>query len=120
MKLSLKALIVLTALFVLPIILFKPSAFLGHYTLSVMSYNYQANVTVVNAYFPPIVYPGAVVSVTLHNNEDYPVLVYSVEVNGVRAHTIPALPVRIPPRGNVTIYVEVPITSSTINVVVYV
>ena len=120
MNLSLKALIALTLLFVLPLLLLKQSAFLGQYSLSIESFNGQVNVTAANVYFPPVVYPGALVEITLHNNENYPVVVYLVKVNGQDAQTIPVLPAQIPPKGNLTVYVEIPITSSSINLVVYV
>ncbi len=118
MRVSLVAVAALTLLLLSPVILFKPSALLSSYQVKLESYQYPVNVEVVGSYFPPIVYPGAFAQITLHNNENYSVVVYYVKVNGVTEQTIPSTPVVIPPHGNVTIQVQVSVVASNYEIVV--
>jgi len=48
------------------------------------------------------------------------VVVYYVEVNGLKEATLPQTPLVIPPNGNVTIQVQLSVVSSSYDIVVYV
>jgi len=120
MRLSIPMIVVLTVFLLSPVLLFKPAALVSQYSVTIKSYSEQANVTLTNAYFPPIVYPGAFAQITLHNSESYPVVVYYVEVNGLKEATLPQTPVVIPPNGNVTIQVQLSVVSSSYDIAVYV